>query len=333
MAEFVGQNLYIKPNYIVSVPEYDIPKRMFTAARIKNQENLKDNKHKNKLSDKAIKRISGAINWLCSSAKPKQVYSKSSGKWFEFRVNLITLTLPDTTERITDSILKKKLMHNFIVYLKKYHSLGNYVWKLEFQQNGKLHVHMTTDTYIDHSQLRYIWNRLLDKAGYLEDFKKKFKHDNPNSTDVHAVWKVDNLAAYISKYMSKNEQNNDNINGRIWGCNYQLSDSNKCKMFVNRDECAEVLACLMDKNIEYKSIETKDKLTGEVYKVGEIFFTNDRVWSTVIVGKIRHIYNEHRYHIRHNLARKDKIEPVSNRCTTDVEVLRSRLSSFASGKI
>ena len=310
MAEFIGQNLYIKPNYIVSVPEFDTPKRLFSIRRINNEKNLRDNKHKNKLSHKAIKRISAAVNWLCVSAAPQEVFSNHSKKWFTFRVNLITLTLPDTDVEVSEHVFKTKLMHPFLVYCKKYYGLKNYVWKVEFQQNGKMHVHLTTDTFIHYAKLRHTWNRLLEHNGLLEAFKKKFKHNNPNSTDVHAVWKVRNLAAYIAKYMSKNEQNNDVVNGRIWGCNYQLSDSNKCHVFVNRDDCNEDLRCLMDSRISYKEIISIDKITGKVFKNAEIFFLNKESWDVVIIGRIRHIYNNHRYHIRHNLARSKQMHPV-----------------------
>ena len=301
MAEYIGQILYIKPNLIVSVPEFDTPKNYFSSARINNQKNLLNNKHANKLSDKAIKRIQSAINWLVVSAKEKKVYNHSTGKNYNFKVNLITLTLPDTAEKITEYQFKTKLMHPFLVYMKKYHKLNNYVWKIEFQNNGKLHVHLTTDTFILHNIIRSVWNRLLEKNDFLIDFEKKFKHKNPNSIDVHAVWKVKNLGAYLAKYMSKNEQNTDIVNGRIWGCNHELSDKNKCVLGVDRNECHEVLRPLMNQNIEYKEIVTQDKLTGKIFRNAELFFIKHSHWHTIIHGKIKKAYDKHRFLIRNGL--------------------------------
>ena len=301
MNEYLGQILYIKPNCIVSVPEFDSPKRHFSAARIANHANLKHNKHNSTLSPKAINRIKGAINWLVASAKEKPVYNSHSNKTFNFKVNLITLTLPDTSEKITEYQFKKKLFHPFLVYLKKYHKLNNYVWKVEFQNNGKLHVHLTTDTFISHWVIREVWNRILNNNGFLNDFKKKFKHDNPNSTDVHAVWKVKDLAAYLAKYLSKNEQNTATVNGRIWGCNYELSAKNGCKLCVDRNEAHEVLRCLMHGDIEYKVIENQDKLTGKVFKTAEIFFIKQRHWSGYLHPKIKKAYDNHRFNIRHGI--------------------------------
>lgn len=298
MAEYIGQIVYIKPTQIVSVPEFDTPKNLFSAERIANHANLKLNKHKNKLSPKAINRIKTAINWLVVSAKEKTVYNKATNKRFNFKVNLITLTLPDTSEKITEYQFKKQLMHPFLVYMKKFYGLKNYVWKVEFQNNGKLHLHLTTDSFISHHVLRHYWNQLLEKNNFLEDFKKKYKHNNPNSTDVHAVWKVKNLGAYIAKYMSKNEDSKEIVNGRIWGCNYELSDKNKCVVGINRDECATELRCLMNPQIKYKEIVNQDATTGKIYKNAEVFFINLNQWQTLISGKILETFNRHRFNIR-----------------------------------
>lgn len=286
---------------VCSVPEYDTTKNLFSIKRIANQRNLLHNRHKNKLSDKAQKRIKTAINWLVASAKEKRVYSVASRKWFSFKVNLITLTLPDTINEIKEKEFKEKLMHPFLVYMKKYKGLVNYVWKLEFQKNGKLHVHLTTDSFINHSELRYYWNKLLDKNGYLDYFKLKYKHDNPNSTDVHSVWKVKNLAAYIAKYLAKNEDNEGVINGRIWGCNYELSAKNKCVLHVPASELRDTLTELFNPRIDYKEIVSQDSLTGKVFRQCELFFIKLSDWGNLIKGVIYEKYNEHRFRIRNNI--------------------------------
>lgn len=303
MAELIGQNLYITPTMITSVPEYDTPKRLFSIARVANQVNLKCNKHKNKLSDKAQKRIKTAINWLVASAKEKRVYSSQTKKWFTFKVNLITMTLPDTYTEIKEKEFKEKLMHPFLVYMKKYKGLNNYVWKLEFQKNGKLHVHLTTDSFTNHHELRHYWNSLLKKNGYLDKFINDHKHDNPNSTDVHSVWKVENLGAYIAKYLAKNEDSEGVINGRIWGCNYELSAKNKCVLHVPANELREVLTELFNPRIDYKEIVSVDSLSGKVFRQAELFFLKLHDWGNLIKGDIYKAYNEHRFRIRNNIPR------------------------------
>ena len=301
MSEYIGQVLYIKPTMVVSVPEFDTPKRLFSIKRVDNQKNLQNNKHSNKLSQKAIGRIKTAINWLVVSASDKNVFVKDTGKRFKFKVNLITLTLPDSDKKLNDTEFKKLLMHPFLVYMKKYYYLKNYVWKVEFQKNGKLHLHLTTDCFISAHVLRHYWNSLLEKNGLMEQFKEKFKHNNPNSTDVHAVWKVKNLGAYIAKYMSKNEETCEIVNGRIWGCNYELSDKNKVVIGLNRDEVGAEMRCLMHKDIEYKAIETVDEITGKVWRQAEIFFINLTQWKTHVTGQIREAFEKRCYEIRDNI--------------------------------
>ena len=115
-----------------------------------NQINLENNDHKGKLSRKAITGLRNSINWLCLAAKKKRVYVKKQDKNFYFKVNFITLTLPDTEEPISSQDLQTKLLNPWLTYMRKYHTLKNYVWRLEFQANGKLHIHISTDAFIHH---------------------------------------------------------------------------------------------------------------------------------------------------------------------------------------
>lgn len=219
---FIGQNLYIKPSYVVSIPEYHREGGNTRSLDfLANQANLQDNEHGGKLSRKAITGLKNSINWLCMAAQKKrvfvrggekEVFDKKKGKkvlkWvdektFHFKVNFVTLTLPDTETPITSQILQKDLLNPFLTYMRKYHGLKNYVWRLEFQANGKLHVHLTCDTFLHHRAVRDSWNRVLDKNGYLNLFFKANKHLDPNSTDVHSTRKIKNMAAYLAKYMSK----------------------------------------------------------------------------------------------------------------------------------
>lgn len=296
----IGNCLYITPNIITSVPVYYEERKRLSVNQINNQVNLKQNYHNNKLSVKTVRKIKKAVNWLCVSAKPKTIYDKKSNKYFEFTVNLITLTLPDTKNEINDIDFKKKLLHPFLVYMKKYFGLRNYVWKLEFQKNGKIHAHLTTDTFIHWQTLKKYWNSLLRKSGYLEEFREKFGHDEPNSTDVHAIYKIKNIAAYIAKYLSKQIDEGNYINGRFWGCNYELSDSNKCKLELIGDECREEMRQLFQPEIDYKDIVTQDKTTGKIYRNAECFFIKLNQWGVFIKGRILEAYENHKKKIANN---------------------------------
>jgi hypothetical protein len=286
---YIGQNLYIKPSYIVSIPEFYTENKGMSILQLLNQTNLENNDKLGKLSRKAVQGVRNSINWLCLAALPKRVFVKSTGKTFSFKVNFITLTLPDTMAPINSVDLQKKLLNPFLVYMRKMQGLKNYVWRLEFQANGKLHAHLTTDSFLHLKVIRETWNRLLKKHGYMDEFFKKHGHTNPNSTDVHATKSIKNLAGYIAKYMSKKNSsykikrrsragalraplskawykqrlnfwnspfNPRPIKGRIWSCNYELSAAGKCKVHVPANEAHAELRTLMQPCIEYKSLYT-----------------------------------------------------------------------------
>lgn len=281
MATYIGQNIYIRPNYIVSLPEYDKPKNYYSQSFLDNKKNLKENTHKGKLSVKSSKELKGVINWLVSSAKKKTIYHKETEQHYTFKVNFVTLTLPDTQNEITDKDFKEKLLNPFLTYCRKYLKLTNYVWKLEFQENGKLHAHLTTDSFMYWKDIRNAWNRRLKANGYLNEFIDKFGHDNPNSTDIHSVYKINDVASYLAKYMAKNEQLTKQVKGRIWGCNYELSRNSKPKLFVWANEIHEVMKPLFNSLIEYKPIMTLPDSLGAVTQLGEIFYMKPFSWNLI----------------------------------------------------
>lgn len=289
---YIGQNLYIRPGYIVSLPEFSYSTAYTSEAFRANQKNLDKSDHGGNISQKADKKIRNAINWLLCASEPKKVYVKKSNSWFDFKVNFITLTLPDTAKEISNYDFKTKLLNPWLTYMRKYLGLKNYVWKIEFQKNGKLHLHISTDTFIHHARVRSSWNSLLGKNNYLVDFYKKFGHANPNSTDIHSVRKIRNLGAYLAKYMSKKMSDNKIFKGRIWGCNFEIARANKTSMFINRDECAENLKPLMSKKIEWYKMQHACPKTGLLKDRGEIFYLTMKNWLSDISGTIKEKFDE-----------------------------------------
>lgn len=307
---YIGQNVYIRPSYIVSLPAYHGSSQYNSLDFKANQANLQENDHKGLLSSKAVGKMKNAINWLLCAAEEKNVYNKKYNSWFKFRVNFITLTLPDTTQKIDNKHLQKYLLNPFLTYLRSFHSLKNYVWKLEFQRNGKLHVHFVSDVFIHHAVIRKSWNGILAKNQHLIEFGKKFGHTNPNSTDVHSVKKVKNLAAYITKYMTKNALDLVNIKGRIWGCNRELSQANQTKMFVDRDQCVTILRPLLNCDLEFKPIEFENPVTKIKKRIGEIFFLNYIDWFTTITGEIQDCFNDTILSLKNAAASTDTLFTV-----------------------
>jgi hypothetical protein len=290
--QYIGQNIYIRPSYVVSLPEYDHSSRFSSLEFKANQANLINNNTNGLLSSKAIGKMKNAINWMLCSADNKKVFNKKLNSWFDFKVNFCTLTLPDTEKPIDNKQLQALLLNPLLTYLRKYKGLKNYVWKLEFQRNGKLHVHFVSDVFIHHKALRACWNRLLASNKFLLDFKKKFGHENPNSTDVHSIRKIKNLAAYLAKYMTKNSADLSKIKGRIWGCNQELSQANKTKVFINRDDLHKHMPCLVESDLECKKIESENPETKIKKSFGEIYFIKYNDWFTTMRGAIKDAFDD-----------------------------------------
>lgn len=291
-------NIFIKPTYIVTMPEFSGGNGLRSAKQKANESNLANNEQKGQLSKKSMSKLRNAINWLVSSAKMKRIWSKKDERAFWFKVNFITLTVPPQANGLVSEKVFKKALHAWIVYAQKYFYLKNYVWKIEAHEDGRLHVHICTDTFIHHRKLLTSWNKTLDYNGLLDMHFQKFGNKTPNSTDVHATRKVNDLAAYLCEYMVKKPKIMQVFKGRIWSCNYELSHSNSCSINVDPTEMAECVHSLAHKQIRYSNLESKPDAFGVKKKIGELFFVNEHAWSKLIKGKIKDEYDNHRFYIR-----------------------------------
>ena len=326
--------LHVNPTYAVYIPQRDPSTYIKSQARIDNEINLLQNDHHGKVSRKAARRLSNAVNWLVASAKTKYVYDKTTGKRYSFKVNFVTLTLPANSQEISDHHFKSKLLHSFINTCRYSFNLKNFIWKVEAQENGNIHAHFTTDTFIHWKDLRKAWNRILLKNGLLNTYQEKHAkmsfsdycnaydpkkerdqqqlrkaYDygcstnwlDPNTTDVHSVWSVKDLAAYLAKYMIKDEEDRRSIAGRLWSCSYNLSAQNKLVLELHGSHDQDLLEPLFDDQIKFVPLEGIDKLTSKPYRIGELFMYRLDHWGSIIKGRLLAKYNEHRFNIRHNI--------------------------------
>jgi len=169
------------------------------------------------LSPKSIIRIRNCTAWLAFLAKPKTIYMKSENRSLKFKVSLITLTLSSKQEH-SDRQIKSFILQPFLRRLRGQYGIINYIWKAETQQNGNIHFHLVIDKFIHYMDLRNLWNNWQEALGYVT----RSTIENPNSTDVHSIKNVRNLAAYLCKYLSKNSDGRRLIEGKLWDCNKEL---------------------------------------------------------------------------------------------------------------
>ncbi len=163
-------------------------------------------------------------------------------------LTFVTCTLP-CAQFHTDKIIKRSFTL-FLENLVKTYNVKFYLWKAEAQKNGNIHFHVLIDRYVDHGIVRNLWNLQMKKLGYIERFsanmmskgftynpkskkpreiqnleyliQKKEGFNNPNSTDIHSLKGIKNIAGYMIKYMTKNEENKRPIIGRVWGCSRNI---------------------------------------------------------------------------------------------------------------
>lgn len=134
----------------------------------------KTNKHNFEISPKAAARIQEKVTWLYTLAKMKTVPAANGTKDFTFKINFITLTLPSVQKHET-AFLTKNCLNQFLTEVKTKFGMNNLLWRLEFQKNGNAHYHIVTDTYLPWFQMQNIWNRILNKHGYIEPWSAKMR--------------------------------------------------------------------------------------------------------------------------------------------------------------
>lgn len=86
--------------------------------------------------------------------------------------------------------------------MRSYYLMKNYIWKLELQQNGNVHYHIITDAEIDYQKTKIIWNKIIDKYSYVQEYSKKFRGLNEKKY-------IELRMKEIKKY-SKNKLLNEN---------------------------------------------------------------------------------------------------------------------------
>ena len=196
-----------------------------------------DRSAKGMVSKIARRKLNRSLNYLLFIANEKKVSNVYTGRSFKFKIAFITLTLP-ASQKHTDNEIKSKCLNHFLIEIKKYYQAHNYIWRAEKQKNGNLHFHLIIDKFIPHQELRDRWNKIINKLGYVDDYREeqltfhkngfrvrehlkktwpvkkqreayergaKLNWNSPNTTDIHSVQKIHNIQQYISKYLTKDE--------------------------------------------------------------------------------------------------------------------------------
>lgn len=268
--------------------------------------------HGGAISKNSARKIRNCIDWLLAAAKEKTVYSKVTKKKYKWKLSFLTLTLP-TQGKMTDLEIKS-VLNSFLTLAKYNYGLHSYIWKAEPQARGVIHFHLTSDCYMWKNSVRFEWNRLLRKKNLLNG------HEDPPTTKIHSVYRVKNMAAYLTKYFIKNgkvsmppEKNylhglpnwyHSNkqefytaeirepkyirpINGRLWGCSHSLSQTKNFSFIVDSDEMRSM-------NAELRAESTREKSASFC----NMFYLKDGYYDRLPAGEIKTEYLNHLSKIR-----------------------------------
>jgi len=171
----------------------------------------------------AEKRMRKAISLLLQLSPARIIFNPVLNVHHPFSINFITLTCSAKCV-VSHRELYKRCLAPWLMWLRRQ---GNehYIWKVELQRRGQPHYHITTNKFVHYEKIRKKWNQLQRKAGYLDGYAKKHKHYDANSTDVHSVRNVQNIEAYLVKYLAKNADQSGQqikIKGKVWDCSSSL---------------------------------------------------------------------------------------------------------------
>ena len=305
----VGTLLRINPSFITSSAVWDRPIYRSSVWMRNAFMNLGKRREGLTLSKQSRRKLSNAINWLCVSAVSKRIFDKEKNRNFSFKINFITLTIPHSENKISAHEATSSLLNAWLTYARKYFSLTNYIWKLEFTKKEVVHFHLTTDTFIHWKKLRDSWNNLLRRRGLLDAYYNEQGHYNANSTDVHATYAIKNITAYLCKYLLKDAYKSEIPAGRLWGCNYALSAASKCAVEIPTGEGREEFMALFSNKIKWKPIEILDKLGTKTLRLGEIFFTTMRNWKHDLKGVIKEAFEKHIHFLRYGYEEPPILAP------------------------
>lgn len=238
---YVHECIKVNPNSVVIYKkiERDINEPLI---RFKKEGQIRKNIHNGFISDIAASNLKKAIFfmfWLNDGygIKKKICYKKTKNN-----INFITLTLP-SLQKHSDKFLKKECLNQFFIELNAKFMNLNYIWRAEKQQNGNIHFHILINKFVKWQYIREIWNRILNKYEYIDNYQQKFLNctfdqyfkifrakgnkdiekirqsyisgqnsnwSNPNSIDIQKIRDVKNLLSYVVKYMSKKSPSSEN---------------------------------------------------------------------------------------------------------------------------
>lgn len=196
---------------------YELPEYSYRGEKVE----FKTKAYSGKVTNGVIKRINKSVDLLIQKSPKRYIFNPVTKKRQPFTLNFITLTV-SSIRLISSTEGYVNLLKPFLRKLRvKFKCKISYIWKCELQARGQIHYHLTCNRFVHLGWIRSEWNKLQHKHRYLDHYAKLYKTFDPNSTDVHAVWKVKDIASYLSKYLSKIDSSQA-LKSKVWDCSQDL---------------------------------------------------------------------------------------------------------------
>lgn len=254
--------------------------------------NLKDNKVKGKLSRKSLLHVRKHLQAWAESVRLYNLRNNLGFNSTKRKLSMITLTLSGS-QKHDDKYLKKQLFQRFIEWTTRTQNVKHYYIRYETQVNGNLHAHLIVDNYIHKEKITEKWNRLQDHLGYLNEYKKVHKGDNPPSTHVTSLDEQNNMLEYMLKYSTK-DNNNRPVDGRQYGMSDSLKNIDVFETLIN-SELMLILNKIIDLN--QKNVYNDEYFT--IIRLGRQFIYH------ALSNRIKSEYNNYYYSLYNYLYNND----------------------------
>lgn len=192
-----------------------------------------------RVNEDVSKRIRKTLDIFLQRSPERMIFNTVTNQQNKFRLSFATLTIPD--EKEVDAREAYKGLKVFLDHFRRTparkaisEQLKSYIWKAELQKRGQIHYHITSNSFLNAYEVRRVWNGVCFRRGWMDTYIKRYGNTNPNSTDIKAVRKINDIQAYLGKYLAKSGRVDVSeygfsvpvfepmIKGRVWDASKDL---------------------------------------------------------------------------------------------------------------
>jgi hypothetical protein len=210
-------------------------RKVLQTFRAENMKLQQAKTYSGRLTVGAKKRLTKAITLMVQGTRRQWIVNPVTKKTQLHQLSFMTLTVSDHTKKLTGREAYQQLLSGFLQWLRKSKKVTTYIWKAELHKDGQIHYHITLPDFIHYREIRDKWNDLQKRAGLLDRYHEEHGHWDPNSTDIHKVYKIKDVTSYLVKEIAKSMQNDVSLGGKVWDCSLNLSNGKYFSVYMRQE--------------------------------------------------------------------------------------------------